>query len=288
MKVKIPKTKTIGDAFNSEVFQTHLTNTNKDYLTIYDIKNNGIDCSIHTKNYGEQKWLFALEDLELYEEPFVLPEKWGVKITMETRKLVGYKLIKPEYKAAIKIITKCSEFCFNSFENEIESMLYVEELLKKAGVLDLWFEPIYEEEFKVGDWVTVIDIKGIGWLHDTSKRTFKLIGLPETFHGGKKLWKVKPGGLHASFRKATNEEINAVVNKHIKLSNGKTFHIEQGNLIVENEEIQINDIKDLYYNSNNFGNTEWKIRYNSFDIGCWKNITREDLKKIIDAYEEID
>ena len=26
--------------------------------------------------------------------------------------------------------------------------------LKKAGVLDLWFEKVYKEEFKVGDWVT--------------------------------------------------------------------------------------------------------------------------------------
>jgi hypothetical protein len=28
--------------------------------------------------------------------------------------------------------------------------------LKEAGVLDLWFEPVYENEFKVGDWVRIV------------------------------------------------------------------------------------------------------------------------------------
>jgi hypothetical protein len=66
---------------------------------------------------------------------------------MESKKIIGYKLVKPEYKkAADKIISVFDEF-------KINSIAYDE--FKKAGVLDIWFEPVYEPEFKVGDWVYV-------------------------------------------------------------------------------------------------------------------------------------
>jgi hypothetical protein len=82
----------------------------------------------------------------------------------ENKKIIGYKLIKPEYdRIAIELagikneqwwgfrkdqFRKNSENCRN-YENYVNN-------LKKAGVLDVWFEPIYQtidkiEEVKMND-----------------------------------------------------------------------------------------------------------------------------------------
>lgn len=74
----------------------------------------------------------------------------------EMKKVIGYKLkadCKQFEKAALAIATITdfgTDFGYDFSDNSI-----VADLLKKADVLDLWFEPVYEEEFKVGDWVTV-------------------------------------------------------------------------------------------------------------------------------------
>jgi hypothetical protein len=64
------------------------------------------------------------------------------------KKILGYKLIKPEYEqAAIKI----TEFCVGGTYSFYEYMCIAgnagyAELLRKAGVLDLWFKPVYESQ----------------------------------------------------------------------------------------------------------------------------------------------
>ncbi len=73
------------------------------------------------------------------------------------RKIIGYRLIKPEYEKAVNNIAEITwnvvlgvrgYYCVNSNSITIR-------FLKQAGVLDLWFEPVYKEEYKVGDWITV-------------------------------------------------------------------------------------------------------------------------------------
>lgn len=70
--------------------------------------------------------------------------------TME-KEILGYKLIKPEYeKATIKLLgwNFTTKLLINiSEKGDIHR-------LKEAGVLDLWFEKVYKEEFKVGDWIS--------------------------------------------------------------------------------------------------------------------------------------
>lgn len=72
------------------------------------------------------------------------------------KKIIGYKLIKPEYeKAASKIIEPHVSICFDK-TTEYKIKKYISLIgfdttikeLKNAGVLDLWFEPVYFEEFK--------------------------------------------------------------------------------------------------------------------------------------------
>lgn len=77
------------------------------------------------------------------------------KYVME-KEIIRYKLIKPEYeKAALNIAIKddCgwSENAAYNFTKDSNA----HKRLKEAGVLDLWFEPVYKEEFKVGDYVVI-------------------------------------------------------------------------------------------------------------------------------------
>ncbi len=99
--------------------------------------------------------------------------------------------------------------------------------LKAAGVLDLWFEPVYEEGFKVGDWITVTKITSYGWLQDTDIRTFKITNLPTEYHGGTFYTVIsscgtRGGGLHGEFRLATAEEIKDA-QYVVKLKFGDTY-----------------------------------------------------------------
>lgn len=78
------------------------------------------------------------------------------------RKIIGYKLKYPEWKCAALEIANIS--CADKIDPDESYDLSVEvhdisiPNLQKAGVLDLWFEPIYEEpKFNVGDWVVVLD-----------------------------------------------------------------------------------------------------------------------------------
>jgi hypothetical protein len=83
----------------------------------------------------------------------------------EDKEIIGYKLIKPEYEeAAVKIVqveasnkqaTNFKQLNGNACDSNIDfkenSLCY--KLLKKANVLDLWFAPVYSNEFKVNDYV---------------------------------------------------------------------------------------------------------------------------------------
>lgn len=62
----------------------------------------------------------------------------------EEPKLIGYKLIKPEYKFAASVIVSLSDNYFND-SKIFPKGGFVESELEKAGVLDLWFERVYEE-----------------------------------------------------------------------------------------------------------------------------------------------
>lgn len=68
---------------------------------------------------------------------------------MEEKKIIGYNLKALEYKQAALIISKCENCGFVNdyrFINGIISGSVAERQLRKAGVLDLWFTPVYYEK----------------------------------------------------------------------------------------------------------------------------------------------
>ena len=78
------------------------------------------------------------------------------------KKIIGYKAKKLEYEVAFR---KMNTYLVNI--NKITEPVWfavdsgVYELAKSLNVLDIWFEAVYEENFKEGDWVYIIS-GGIG------------------------------------------------------------------------------------------------------------------------------
>jgi hypothetical protein len=83
------------------------------------------------------------------------------KNSME-KKIIGYKLTKPEFEEAAVTICKgygsTDIFDFKLLKEGYSFTEYcnAKNWLEKAGVLNLWFEPVYEQQYKVGDFVKVI------------------------------------------------------------------------------------------------------------------------------------
>lgn len=65
------------------------------------------------------------------------------------RKLIGYKLLKPEYEKSACLIAGTANLivCYNGCSFMVNTIPY--EKIKKAGVLDLWFEAVYQEIYKL-------------------------------------------------------------------------------------------------------------------------------------------
>ena len=69
------------------------------------------------------------------------------------KEIIGYKLIKPEYaNAAIEITGFCGDqesfIEYMRKEANVKNGSFVKNL-KEAGVLDLWFEPVYQQEKQI-------------------------------------------------------------------------------------------------------------------------------------------
>jgi len=62
------------------------------------------------------------------------------------RMVIGYKLIRPEYLGAIEAITQVSDYSsLLQPDNFFAVSSLIETSMKNAGVLDLWFEPVYDQ-----------------------------------------------------------------------------------------------------------------------------------------------
>lgn len=104
------------------------------------------------------------------------------------KKILGYKLIKPEYKEAVKDIVcihEDGERWFNDrfeinvseFGYNLESKRGVCDLIKKAGVMH-WFEPVYKKEsitLKSGVKLSEDDIAEVKEILNTGNRNNNLI-----------------------------------------------------------------------------------------------------------------
>lgn len=163
----------------------------------------------------------------IWEAPKITFEQFKKHVLKQKtieKKIIGYKVKEQYVEFAIKLVKSIIPK-HKWLEDKINFSVYDSTWLpkfEKAGVLDLWFEPIYSQK-----------------------------------------------------------------EQNIILSNNKSVKIKQEGVEVEGKIVKIKYIEDLFCNENTFGDTGWNIQYNAFNIGCYKNLTREDLNKILEHHKEI-
>jgi hypothetical protein len=97
-----------------------------------------------------------LSELYLFKNnPTLLTlEEWDLIVNnnkqdnMKEKQIIGYKLIKPEYEEAVKKLVNHPYEKLDSAKRgyDIYSDACYPGILKKAGVLDIWFTPVFKEE----------------------------------------------------------------------------------------------------------------------------------------------
>ena len=214
-------------------------------------------------------------------------KKYVLREETMDKKIIGYKLIKPEYE---KIALKALGLQSAHKPFIIAGMLgYYVPKIKELGIMD-WFEPLYEAEFKDGDWVYVLsDCPGGSKLkqgdvgkvtcYDNPTPTFRVI-TNETKEAN---W-VEP----AHVRKATPEEIKAA--QEVKMPFGTTTVIVtkdtvtlDGGYIVSF--LQIDElVKMLIFSLPQIQGYQVKLGLETvINIGC-KSGT---LKEVLDIYNKM-
>lgn len=119
---------------------------------IEHFKSKGIDTDFYTGSvsqedngyqiyYGIINGKFSNYDLQQ-----VLNNNIKIKKLPMEKEIIGYKLIKPEYKEAAEKIVGNPVYRGEEYDYSLSSAITK---LEEAGVLSLWFEPIYKEERKV-------------------------------------------------------------------------------------------------------------------------------------------
>jgi hypothetical protein len=188
----------------------------------------GLEALGHVMGYMDYSGFLKLEGEYSKEKAEILFNKFNSK-EME-KKIIGYKLIKPEYKKAVETIIEGFYWPSNgvfTLKGWADSL----DLIKKAKVLADWFEPVYEEEvvYEVGDWVVVTDAilksnwtrksEAVGYTFQLKNLNDELSDKEEVSNLNNGIAIVSPGNKYGInyvkrwLRKATPEEIEAASTK---------------------------------------------------------------------------
>jgi len=129
-------------------------------------------------------------------------EEWD-KI-VNNKVLIGYKLIKPEYRVAANAVCRDTGTFIHMDDAILEPNYHIEAINKwrESNILDLWFEKVYETKtpvYKIDDWVTVISTETYQ-IQDLDPRGFIQL---KALNDGSNWIAIKESDL----RKATPEEI---------------------------------------------------------------------------------
>lgn len=104
-----------------------------------------------------QKYVLEKDNQNPYMHGSINYERfnYGYPPLGKDKEIIGYKLVKKEYELAVRSLLQ-KEWFDQHFRNNLkqngwnfkvsENNLSFHQLLKTAGVLDLWFEPVYKEE----------------------------------------------------------------------------------------------------------------------------------------------
>lgn len=267
-QIELPKVFCIMKDADNLLWNKYITWLNKIYINIitgcyyeyYGVTSNNILAIFKEfKDFGTDVQVLTLEQwYDLFIKPTIQTDK------ME-KEIIGYKLIKPEYGEAVLKIE--GNLCIGRAikDGQILEFKHTESVnkLKAAGVLDLWFEPVYKSEFKVGDWIIcetapVPKANLIIEINDNYYKTNSSIINPDNAGYSKKL---------SGLRLATKEEINiasqvtytmgksATGTFQLVVKDGKVFHKTTEDITEYVREVQ-----------NTYGSLLSNKRFGSYDF----------------------
>lgn len=217
----------------------------------------------------------------VYEDDYILIDNNSNKTNME-KKIIGYKLKFVEYKDAVRVISDDNEFDFDLFKREWQQYPSTKKKLERAKLLNVWFEPVYEDDYKVGDYVTVI--KEAPSYEGKVNKTYLITNID-----GQSLYFADMRAINTKLvevRLATPEEIEAINNKVINI--GFDVKIKNKRAFVGNDDITefvlglVKQYNNLDYGT--YGGFGHKIKDITFSkTGCKSVDTKlSDWKKIYD------
>jgi hypothetical protein len=169
--------------------------------------------------------------------------------------------------------------------------------LKKANVLDLWFDEVKKVTYDIGDWVTIstdtFDPEATHWINTDPQRTFQLkkertyLNLFGWCYGTTEVGRWLPEDW---FRPATKEEIGGADVVTVKLSSGIEVKIGTTRIEAAGKQIAMGTIKNIYddYIPQHWSGMPWDVQIvGSIKIGCTE-VTKEDLELVINTREALE
>lgn len=236
----------------------------------------------------------------------IYPASYFITTNQSTmdKEIIGY-VLKPEYshveEAVCRIAlegsvysekTAFSQLPDNTSKTQFAYNSLCAQNLQKAGVLQLWFTPVYKKEdpsYSIGDWVTVVTPDEIDLSGGYPKGYTFQIGAE--FNSGTHIRPhSKCNGIEkTSVRPATKEEIASSQTVTLTLGDKKTkVTIRKGSIEAEGNTVKIDHIKRIQVSMNytlatgNMVNS-WHIEMKSVKIGCC-TFTKEEIDQIINTY----
>ena len=225
------------------------------------------------------------EDTQIIQASEILAE-YNIKTETMNKKVIAYKVLIPfpSVDKVIQVGTIVDDYNYPT-------------LFATAYLFPEFLEPVYEEEFKIGDWVYIIKPAStsnrkagyIGKITNIIEERLADFGACTCYHIGNEV----AGYQHISgIRKATPEEIANMSTFELPHSKGKlSITIEKNSFNVRGEGIfTLTELKEVVGKCSNLcksGQLQWKVTTDMVSVGCKKGIKVSDLQKLLDRHEEI-
>jgi hypothetical protein len=95
--------------------------------------------------WTKNNYFWSNGDINKYNLPTQSVKEFIKQINMN-KEIIGYRLVKREYEKSVYLIINANIGYYSDRVLPIEKSPKSIEKLKEAGVLDLWFEPVYKED----------------------------------------------------------------------------------------------------------------------------------------------
>jgi hypothetical protein len=125
----------------------------------------------YCKDKRDNTWDFWESEI-MVTDYTIIPITTLLSNKMENKEIIGYRLAKPEYEAAAagicgygRKMAKVTDPLYSQYDLNFLLDSDDRRSIEKAGVLNLWFEPVYKEKaptIKIGDYTGIVD-KTVEW-----------------------------------------------------------------------------------------------------------------------------